>query len=97
MRQLLVRPAAAADIEEAYLWYEERRAGLGEEFLTAVDSLLGEILAHPTTYPVLYRQSRRALLHRFPYAVFFRSYNETIVVVACMHGRRNPRRWKARM
>jgi plasmid stabilization system protein ParE len=97
VRQLLVRPAAAADIEEAYLWYEERRAGLGEEFLAAVDSLLGEIVSHPTAYPVIYREARRALLHRFPYAVFFRSYDETIVVIACMHGRRNPRRWKARM
>jgi plasmid stabilization system protein ParE len=97
VRQLLVRPAAAADIEEAYLWYEERRAGLGEGFLAAVDSLLGEIQAHPSTYPVIYREARRALLHRFPYAVFFRSYDETIVVIACMHGRRSPRRWEARM
>jgi plasmid stabilization system protein ParE len=94
---LLVRPAAAADIEEAYIWYEERRVGLGGEFLAAVDSLLDEIVAHPTTYPVIYREARRALLHRFPYAIFFRSYDDTVVVIACMHGRRNPRRWKARM
>ena len=97
MKQLLVRPAAAADIEEAYLWYEERRAGLGEKFLAALDSLWAEIAARPTIYPVIYREARRALLHRFPYAVFFRSYDETIVVIACMHGRRNPRRWKARI
>jgi len=32
VRQLLIRPAAAADIEEAYLWYEKQRTGLGEEF-----------------------------------------------------------------
>jgi plasmid stabilization system protein ParE len=96
VRQLLVRPAAAADIEEAYLWYEKQRVGLGEEFLAAVDSLLGEIVAHPTTYPVIHREARRALLHRFPYAVFFRVYGETVVVLACMHGRRDPTRWKAR-
>jgi plasmid stabilization system protein ParE len=97
VRQLLVRPAAAADTEEAYLWYEKQRVGLGEEFLAAVDSLLGEIVAHPTTYPVIYREARRALLHRFPYAVFFRVYGETVVVLACMHGRRDPTRWKARI
>jgi plasmid stabilization system protein ParE len=50
MMQLLVRPAAAGDIEEAYRWYEQQRAGLGEEFLAAVDSVLGDIVAHPTTY-----------------------------------------------
>lgn len=96
MTQLLVRPAAAADIEEAYLWYEKQRAGLGEEFLAAIDSLLGEITAHPATYPMIHREARRALVHRFPYAVFFRTYGETIVVLACMHGRRDPMRWKAR-
>jgi plasmid stabilization system protein ParE len=97
VRQLLVRPAAAADIEEAYLWHEKQQVGRGEEFLAAVDSLLGEIVAHPTTYPVIHREARRALLRRFPYAVFFRVYGETVVVVACMHGRRDPTRWKARI
>ena len=96
MTQLLVRPAAAADIEEAHLWYEKQRAGLGEEFLAAVDSLLSKILAHPTTYPVIHREVRRALLRRFPYAVFFRIYGEAVVVLACMHGRRDPIRWKSR-
>ena len=36
--RLVVRPAAAADIDEAYLWYEGQRAGLGEEFLVALRS-----------------------------------------------------------
>ena len=96
VRKLLVRPAAAADIEEAYLWYEKQRAGLGDEFLAAVDSLLGEIVAHPTAYQAIHREVRRALLRRFPYAVFFRLYGETVVILACMHGRRDPIRWKAR-
>jgi len=96
VRQLLVRPAAAADIEEAYLWYEKQPTGLGEEFLAAVDSLLGQIVAFPTTYQVIHREARRALLRQFPYAVFFRVYGETVVVLACMHGRRDPISWKAR-
>jgi len=32
----------------------------------------------------------------FPYAMYFRVYDEVVVVVACMHGRRNPRRWQVR-
>ena len=46
MTKLLLRPAAAADIEEAYRWYERQRVGLGEEFLTAVDATLQELAAH---------------------------------------------------
>jgi hypothetical protein len=34
--ELILRPAAAADIEEAFLWYECQREGLGNEFLVAV-------------------------------------------------------------
>lgn len=69
---ILVRPAAAADIEEAFLWYERQRAGLGNEFLAAVQSALDDLIAHPTRYPVMHRDTRRALVHRFPYGIFYR-------------------------
>jgi len=36
---IVVRPAAAADIDEAYLWYERRQTGLGEQFLLAVEAV----------------------------------------------------------
>ena len=94
--QFIVRPAAAADIDEAFLWYEGQRPGLGHEFLAAAQTLVDAIADHPLRYPVIRRNTRRALLRRFPYAIYFRNYDEVIVVVACMHGRRNPRRWQAR-
>ncbi len=93
---ILIRPAAAADIDEAFLWYERQQAGLGDEFLTAVQSALDNVVAHPTGYPVLHRETRRVLVHRFPYGIFYRVYREVVVVVACMRGRRDPRRWRSR-
>ena len=33
--QIVVRPDAAADIDEAFLWYEGQHPGLGHEFLAA--------------------------------------------------------------
>jgi hypothetical protein len=36
--ELVIAPEAESDIEEAYLWYEDRRVGLGEEFLGSVDA-----------------------------------------------------------
>ena len=92
----VIRPAAAADIEAAYLWYEQQRAGLDEEFLTAVRSALDDITAQPARYPIIHRETRRVLLHRFPYQLFYRVYDEAVVVVACMHGRRNPIQWRSR-
>lgn len=94
--QVVVRPAAAADIDEAFLWYEGQRAGLGHEFLAAAQTLIDAVARYPLRYPMVRRDTRRALLRRFPYAVYFRTYDEVIVVVACMHGRRDPRRWQVR-
>ena len=48
---VIVRPAAAADIEDAYLWYERQRPGLGEEFLTAIDATLKRIAAGREKFP----------------------------------------------
>jgi plasmid stabilization system protein ParE len=90
------RPAAAADIERAYIWYERERAGLGEEFLAEVFTSVQAVADRPEAFPVLHRQTRRALVRRFPYALFFRVVDERIVFVACFHVRRNPRVWKRR-
>jgi plasmid stabilization system protein ParE len=95
--QFIVRPAAAADMDEAFLWYEGQRSGLGQEFLVTAQATIDLIAEHPFRYPVLRRNTRRALLRRFPYGIYYRVYDEIIVVVACMHGRRSPSRWQSRM
>jgi hypothetical protein len=35
--ELVLAPEAEQDIADAYAWYESRRVGLGEEFLSSVD------------------------------------------------------------
>lgn len=94
--QIVIRPAAGADIEDAFVWYEQQRRGLGSEFLKIVDDALIAIQRAPQLHPAIHRNTRRALLRRFPYGIYYRIYPDLIVVVACMHGRRNPRRWQSR-
>jgi len=97
VKRVVVRPAAAADIEDAYEWYESQQPGLGDEFLAALRTTRDRVLEHPEAYPVLHRNTRRALIpQRFPYALFYRLYDDTIVIVACMHAKRDPRRWQHR-
>lgn len=93
---VIVRPAAAADIEDAHRWYSERRAQLGTEFLLELRSAMARVLDRPESFAVVHRNTRRIRLRRFPYGLFYRIYDGTIVVVACMHGRRDPRKWKSR-
>ena len=96
MSPLIVRPAAAAEIDEAYLWYEAQRTGLGEEFLAEVNGALDTIREMPELYAVVHRDTRRAMLVRFPYSLLYRLVNKQVIVVACFHGKRDPRRWQSR-
>jgi hypothetical protein len=47
---VVLRPAAAADVEAAYRWYEQQRAGLGDEFLDAVRATLRAIETCQTVF-----------------------------------------------
>jgi plasmid stabilization system protein ParE len=70
VKPAIFRPAAAADIEDAYRWYEDQQVGLGEEFVGAVKSMLDSLSNNPERFPIVHRQTRRALLKRFPYGLF---------------------------
>lgn len=96
MTNPIFRPAAAADIERAYRWYEDERVGLGEEFLEEVSVTVNAVLTQPRAFPVLHRDTRRALVRRFPFGLFYRIIDDTVVFVACFHARRDPSGWKRR-
>ena len=96
MKPPVFRAAAAADVEEAYRWYEGQRRGLGDEFLASVQAALDSILDHPEVAPILHKGTRRLLVRRFPYGVHYRLVKGQVVVVACFHAKRNPRVWRTR-
>lgn len=95
-RRFIVRPLAEADLEDAARWYEDDRPGLAERFLKDIDQTLARIRERPFQFPTVSGQVRRALLHTFPYAVYFRASNEMVVVLAVLHLRRNPKVWRGR-
>ena len=45
--ELVFAPEVEQDINEAYAWYEERRYGLGEEFLGCVEACVQGICRAP--------------------------------------------------
>jgi plasmid stabilization system protein ParE len=94
--RLSLRAEARADIREARRWYAERGAGLGAEFLRAVRATLAAIERSPGQFPVARGEVRRALVRRFPYGVYSIPETERTVVVAVLHGRRDPQVWQLR-
>ena len=93
---LVLRPQAGAELLDARDWYEEQRPGLGGAFATEVDMVLARIVQAPLAYPRVHGETRRALVRRFPYAIYFHAVADEIVVLCVIHGRRHPRRWQSR-
>lgn len=83
-------------IDEAYLWYESQRTGMGEEFLSEANRELERIGEMPELYAVLRRDARRAMLSRFAYSLLYRVVGDDVIVVVCFHVKRDPRRWHYR-
>jgi plasmid stabilization system protein ParE len=68
----------------------------GRQFLDEVLSTIRSIAQSPLMYPVVHRGTRRALIHRFPFGIYFLTEESAVVIVAVMHGSRHPHRWKTR-
>jgi plasmid stabilization system protein ParE len=51
---------------------------------------------NPELPATIYRDVRRALVRRFPYAIYYRVEPERIAVIAIHHGKRDPRHWQSR-
>lgn len=89
---LRFRAQAADDLRDARAWYEERRAGLGDEFMEAIARVLERVDRTPEQFPILHRTVQRALVRRFPYAIFFVQDDDDRVVLAVLHQAVDPAR-----
>jgi len=96
VKRLRLTPEAELDIDEAHLWYHRQGPGLAADFLGAVNACITSIQRHPETHALVERTMRRALLRRFPYAVFYEVLPAEIVVYAVFHCARDPRAWRRR-
>jgi len=95
--ELITAPEAEDDIADAYAWYESRRPGLGEEFLSCVDACIEAILRTPQMYALAHENYRRGLVRRFPYVVFYEYAADTVTVYCIFHTSRDPRKWRQRL
>jgi plasmid stabilization system protein ParE len=93
-RRLVLRPQAETELLEARHWYDHQRAGLGEQFALEVDLTVSAVLERPQSFPVVHDATRRAIVRRFPYGVFFRILSDEIVILGIVHGHREPKRWR---
>jgi len=96
-KKLLLLPDALQDVAAAFHWYESRQPGLGEEFLRCVDARLLAISRNPELHAVVHEEYRRALVRRFPYAIFYECVEDTVTVFSVFHCSGDPDKWRRRL
>ena len=90
---VVYRRQVGRDLAAGFGYYEEQTQGLGERYLAAVDSVFDAIERYPQMFAQIHGEVRRALVSRFPYAVFYRAESKRVVVLAVLHTARDPRIW----
>lgn len=96
MPRVLLTAAARADLDDALTWYADHAPEMLPQFRDALRVVVERIETNPRQFPPSPRQTRRALLRRFPYLVIFREQSEAVYVVAVFHTSRDPRIWRER-
>lgn len=94
-------PSVEEEIEAAGDYYEDQRQGLGSEFLDALEDALQRLVEQPQAHGFVpdtepEEEIRQVVVRRFPYRIVFRERLEDLLVLACMHARREPGYWRSR-
>lgn len=94
--RLVAGPEVDLDVAATFDWYETEQAGLGREFLGELRAAYDRIAEGPLKHQELRSGIRRALVRRFPHAVYFAIEGDMIVVLAVLHVSRDPAEWQRR-
>jgi plasmid stabilization system protein ParE len=83
--------AAAAEVENAILWYAQPEINQTSAFVNDLQLTESHLRTHPELYQRVEGDVRRAVLRRFPYSLFFLIEQDQVVVLAFMHQHQRPR------
>jgi len=87
--RVVIRPGAEEDLKKAFSWYEDKRKGLGHDFLLQISAGLGFIKRNPEIFRPEYKGTRKHIIKRFPYKIIYLVEEEKIIVIAVIHGKRS--------
>lgn len=90
-------PRAEDDAVDAYEYYEEKRYGLGQKFIDNLYEVLSQLEKNPRIFQKIKGEIRRALLPKFPFAIFYRVGNngkiDVVTVFRIRHQSSDPDKW----
>ncbi len=91
-------PEAKIDLSQAKEYYLiQGHQKLAEDFKQEINRELDYIQKSPKHYQIQYRKLRRALVKRFPYAIFYRIEEQKIIVFAVLHTKQDLGKLRSRL
>ena len=90
MTKFRILSIAAHDLANAMEYYETKSVGLGGDFLDEYERTISRICRFPEAWAPVSPNQRRCLMRRFPYAVFYSSAGEEIIVTGVADLRMDP-------
>lgn len=92
-----VLEVARQEFDEAFIYFEQRKPGLGDEFRSAIKAQILKIKHHPDAWPLIRPGIRKCLGRKFPYDVIYQKIDTGILILALAHKKRRPLYWVDRM
>jgi plasmid stabilization system protein ParE len=90
-------PAAEAEHLESIAYYESKRPGLGATYLAEFEQLITVICEVPHRFPIEKQPDvRRIVMQKFPFAILYREFLNSVQILAIAHHRRRPQYWLGR-
>jgi len=94
--RLIYHPHARAELVEAVTYYEDRLPGLGARLRDDANQAAIGILKWQLRWRIIEGEVRRALMARFPFAIY-RVFPDHIQILAFKHHKRHPDYWRYRL
>lgn len=88
---------ASQELEDTFLWYEEKREKLGSELIDEIEIYLNLISENPFYFEANNEKEnlRKVPLVRFPYIIFYwvEENSKTVYIDAVFHAKRKPKKY----
>ena len=94
---IVVTREAEIDLLEIVYYYTFCGENLGEYFLNSYDHVVAKIKEKLLVFRQVRKNTRRALMNKFPYTVTFTILGEDLHIICVLHHKRKPKLWQQRI
>jgi len=92
--KVTITEPAEKDLRDVFLWYEEKKVGLGEIFKDFFENTILSIKSNPFKFQIRYSNIRIRFLDKFPFGVHYTIFENEIIIQGVFHTSQDPSSWK---